>query len=186
MMNFSARLSLIFVLREGCFVMAIGYGSDIARISEKMRCEKSEFVHGLFIRWTAFQNRKTGSRGVAKRFSPNDRVRKVFEVFLLANNRRRLVVVFAERVSGVENHDTAELRGFYSIVNALCRQQRTTSADSAGVNWKAALYQQVPQEMSGALMAIECRCALVQVGLVHHSDRGIQYAADEYTSLLTQ
>jgi len=26
----------------------------------------------------------------------------------------------------------------------------------------------------------------VQVGLVHHSDRGVQYAADEYSSLLTQ
>src|SRR6185437_13440654 len=26
----------------------------------------------------------------------------------------------------------------------------------------------------------------VQVGLVHHSDRGVQYAADEYTGLLTQ
>lgn len=33
-------------------------------------------------------------------------------------------------------------------------------------------------------MALSCR--KVQVGLVHHSDRGVQYAADEYTGLLTQ
>ena len=105
---FPARLSLIFVLREAYFLMAVGYGSDIASISEKTRCEKTEFVDRLSIRWTVLQNGNTARSSVAKCFSPNDRMGEVFEVFLLADDRRRFVVVFPERVSGVQDHDRVE------------------------------------------------------------------------------
>lgn len=56
MMNFSARLSLIFVLREGHFAIGMGYRSDIARISEKMRREKPEFTGRLFVRRAVLHN----------------------------------------------------------------------------------------------------------------------------------
>ena len=38
--------------------------------------------------------------------------------------------------------------------------------------------------VSALKMALSERC--IGAGLVHHSDRGVQYAADEYTGLLDQ
>jgi hypothetical protein len=109
MMNFSARLSLIFVLREGCFVIAMGYGGDIASISEKMRRDKAEFDDSLFIHGTVFQNRKTRRSSIAKHFSSNDRVRKIFEFFFFPNDRSGFIVVFSEWVSSIQNRNRSKL-----------------------------------------------------------------------------
>jgi putative transposase len=52
------------------------------------------------------------------------------------------------------------------------------------IGW--ALDRTLESKLTLAALKMALSCRQVSSGLVHHSDRGVQYAADEYTSLLDQ